>query len=108
MELTGADVRTLLEQQWSGGRHVPLAVSGLRYETGADRRVTLLETEAGEPVEPDRTYSLVANELIAGKGAFSVLRERGQNRQLLGTDLEALVAWVARLPSGFDALSQPR
>jgi 5'-nucleotidase len=109
MELTGAEVRAMLEQQWtSDGRFVPLAVSGLRYETGPGHIVTRLETEAGEPVEPQATYSLVANELIAAKGAFSALYERGRSKQLLGTDLEALVAWVERLPAGFDATSQPR
>jgi 5'-nucleotidase len=108
MELTGADVRALLEQQWSDGRVVPLAVSGLSYDTGPGHEVTRLETETGEPVDPGATYTLVANELIAGKGAFSVLYERGMNRQLLGTDLEALVAFVERLPSGFDASSKPR
>lgn len=108
MELTGADIGALLEQQWSSGATVPLAVSGLRYEVDAGHRVTLLETEAGEAVRPEAIYTLVANEPIAGHGAFSVLFERGRNRQLLGTDLEALTAWVQRLPRGFDARSRPR
>jgi hypothetical protein len=82
-------------------------VSGLRYEVDAGHRVTRLETEAGELLQPDTDYTLVANELIAGHGAFSVLYERGRARELLGTDLEALTAWVQRLPPGFDALSQP-
>ena len=108
MELTGADVRAVLEEQWSGDHTVPLAVSGLEYETDASHRVTRLTTESGEPIDPAATYSLVANELIAAKGAFSTLYERGRNRQVLGTDLEALTAYVERLPAGFDATSTPR
>jgi 5'-nucleotidase len=108
MELTGADIRAVLEQQWSKGKTVPLAVSGLRYSTGPGRTVTQVETEAGAPIDPAATYTVVANELIAAKGAFRVLYERGRNRQLLGTDLEALTAYVERLPSGFDATSRPR
>ena len=108
MELTGAEVKTLLEQQWSSGQTVPLALSGLRYEVDAAHLVTQLETDAGVPLEPDATYTLAANELIAGHGAFSVLYEGGRSRELLGTDLEALTAWVERLPRGFDARSEPR
>ena len=107
MQLTGADVRTLLEQQWSSGHTVRLAVSGLRYEVDGEHRVTLLETEAGQPLQPEATYTFVANELIAAKGAFSVLYERAVAHEVLGTDLDALTAWVQRLPRGFDALSRP-
>jgi hypothetical protein len=48
------------------------------------------------PLDPDRTYTVVANELIADSNGFGVLR-RGRARRVLGTDLEALVAEVKRL-----------
>jgi hypothetical protein len=68
MELRGTELDGLPQQ---------LYVSGLRG-----------------PLDPDRTYTVVANELIAD--SVAVLR-RGRGRRMLGTDLDALVAEVKRL-----------
>jgi 5'-nucleotidase len=70
MKMRGAELDGLPEQRY---------VSGVR-----------------SPLDPGRTYTVVANELIADSDGFGVLR-RGRARRVLGTDLEALVAEVKRL-----------
>jgi 5'-nucleotidase len=104
MELTGADLKAVLERQWSDGATTMLHVSGFRFDYDSSRplgeRVTRIERAGGRPVRPDRSYTLVANELIAKGEAFSALRDGGRRKRLLDTDLEALVAHVRRLGTG--------
>jgi 5'-nucleotidase len=98
MELSGADVRDLLAQQWARGHIAALYTSGFRCECGllqSSPRVGRVLLSNGRQLDPDRTYTVVANELIANSNGYSVLR-RGRARKLLGTDLDALVAEVRR------------
>jgi 5'-nucleotidase len=107
MRLTGADLAAVLEQQWEDGRTTPLQVSGLRYRYDPSRpagdRVTRLVRSNGVRIRPRRSYTVVANELIATGEPFSVLRERGRGVRRVGTDLEALSAHVEELGRGFEA-----
>jgi hypothetical protein len=48
-------------------------------------------------IDPDRRYSVVANELLVEGERFSVLRDRSRGRRVVGTDLQALAAWVRRV-----------
>ena len=43
-------------------------------------------------LQPDRVYTVVANGVVAEREPFA----RGADRELVGTDLEALVAWLQR------------
>jgi 5'-nucleotidase len=92
MTMSGADIAELLQQQWQGGRRVPLTLSGLT---------------AGQ-LEPDADYTVVANELLVDSLGFGPFFDRGRDQRRLGTDLEALTAWVERLPQGFNATSRPK
>jgi 2',3'-cyclic-nucleotide 2'-phosphodiesterase (5'-nucleotidase family) len=64
---------------------------------GAD----LIKVEAEQPgllvsvatdLRPDAVYTVAANGIVAGRAPF----DRGTDREQVGTDLEALVAWLER------------
>ncbi len=74
---------------------------------GAELRA-LLGTEAGEglftagvsreAVDPAATYSVVANVLLTGAGPFPALRDAAERGRELGSQVEALAAYVEKLP----------
>jgi len=77
MELTGRELRALQAQQTALEPDVMLHWSGLPLV-----------------LDPRRTYTVAANELLVeGSDDFSVLR-RGRRVRRMGTDLEALVRYV--------------
>ncbi len=80
MRLRGRYVEALLRQQWQG-RATRL------YTSGLPRRV-----------DPDRLYTVAANELIATGGRFSVLRDHGLGKRPVGTDVQALVSYLESHP----------
>ena len=101
LELTGAQLRAALEEQWKGGHRTMLQVSGLRYRYDASRRagrrIVGLARSNGRPVRARARYSVVANELIATGRAFAVLRRHGRRARVIGSDLDALAAHVELL-----------
>ena len=84
LKLKGSDLPALLEEQWRD-EEVPtmLYLSGLRYERDGDRATDLTD-DAGNPIDPGRTYTVAANELIATGDRFAVLRDRGRDRMRWG------------------------
>jgi 5'-nucleotidase len=74
MRMRGNDVLRVLEQQ--GGVH--LFTSGL-----------------GD-VDPGAVYTVAANEIIARGERFTAMRDHAWDRRVVGTDLDALVAWFER------------
>jgi 5'-nucleotidase len=108
LELTGAQVLRLLEQQWEGpGYPRILQVSGLRY-VWSDRRakghrVVQAFDGQGRPLQPDRTYTVAVNSFLAAGGdRFSVFTE-GTQRGVAGSDLDAFVTYLHGLPQPFHA-----
>jgi 5'-nucleotidase len=75
MRMRGSDVLSVLQQQGSVG----LFTSGL-----------------GE-IDPGAVYTVAANGIIAGGERFTAMRDRAWDKRVVGTDLEALVAWFERL-----------
>jgi 5'-nucleotidase len=74
MRMRGEDVLRVMDQR----RGVPLYASGL------------------DDVEPSGTYTVAANGVLAASERFGAF-DRGWDRDVAGTDLEALVAWLGRL-----------
>jgi PAS domain-containing protein len=68
LRMSGADLLAVLEQQ------PRLLVAGSR------------------DIRPELTYTVAANGIVAARAPF----DRGSDRQLVGSDLEALVAWLER------------
>ena len=111
MDLTGAQIYTLLEQQFPPNQAPNtvriLQVSGLKYTYNASlpegQRITSLITTGGAAIDRAATYKVAVNSFIAtGGDRFTVLKE-GRNVQTLGSDLDALEAYIDGLPTPFSA-----
>ncbi len=107
VQLTGDQIRRLLEQQWVGQTYPKLLkTSGLEYTWDAAQPVGrrgVAISRGGVPLDPAATYSVTVNSFLrTGGDAFTVLAE-GTGAVVGPVDLEALVAWVAKLPQPFDA-----
>ncbi len=110
MDLTGAEIKAVLEQQWNGGNEGTnrkiLQVSGLSYTWDASD-AALASTNAlvgdvmvdddGDPGTPmvvlqdGDTYRVAMNNFIADGGDnFTVLRDQGENRLTGGLDIDSL------------------
>jgi len=100
MELTGDQIYRLLEQQFPPNQASKriLQVSGLKYTYDESlpqgQRITSLTQSDGTPIERDTIYKVAVNSFIASGGdGFTVLKE-GQNVQTIGSDLDALEAYI--------------
>lgn len=109
MELTGAQIIALLNQQWSGGNESSpriLKTSGIEYTWDASLPANERVVNAsigGVAVGMDSVYSVTVNSFIAAGGDnFTVLTE-GTNRVIGQVDLDALVDYIQSLTQPFTA-----
>ena len=113
MDLTGVQIKTLLEQQWIGQSYPRLLKpSGIRYSWSASRpvgnRVVDMRDAAGAPINPAAIYRVTVNSFLAGGGDnFTVLNE-GKNRVVGPVDLDALVDYIEALPQPFSGSIEGR
>jgi 5'-nucleotidase len=96
MELTGDQIYRLLEQQFEVNRM--LQISGFTYTYNASnpagQRITSV-TINGAPLDRNATYIVAANGFIAtGGDGFTVFEEASATQQTLGSDLDALEAYI--------------
>lgn len=115
MRLTGAQIERLLEQQWEGQPEARiLQISGLRYRWSPDSpvgdRVRPGDIEvAGAPLDLNASYTVTVNNFIAtGGDSFTVLLEGAGRAVVGGTDDDAFVEYVERLPRPFAATTDGR
>ncbi|MGI8911722.1 MAG: bifunctional metallophosphatase/5'-nucleotidase [Rubrobacteraceae bacterium] len=106
MELTGAEVHRVLEQQFDGEPRI-LQVSGLRiaYDPSRPegRRMTSLTLPGGASLDRKAIYTAaIAGPLAEGGSGFTGFRE-GQNVRPAGKDLDALVKHIKSMPQPFEA-----
>lgn len=103
LELTGEQVRTMLEQQWKPGGDRPILRLGLSenvtytYDPAADYGSHIGEVYIdGEAVDPAKTYVVASNTfLLAGGDTFDVLAQ-GKNLTETGIkDNDAFNAWLS-------------
>jgi 2',3'-cyclic-nucleotide 2'-phosphodiesterase (5'-nucleotidase family)/predicted AlkP superfamily phosphohydrolase/phosphomutase len=118
MDLTGAQVWTLLGQQFQTPSNRILEISGLHYRyhltsptTGVIDAVFVGPPgDDSTPVPNDAsvTYTVTVNSFLAGGGdGFTVLRD-GTNRVVGPVDLDALVEYVEGLPTPFTSQIEGR
>ena len=118
LDLTGAQIWTLLGQQFQTPSNRILEVSGLHYTyssagagSGTIQSVFLgAPGDDSTPIANDAstTYTVALNSFLAGGGdGFTVLTE-GTNRVVGPNDLDALVTYIEGLTSPFDAQIQGR
>ncbi len=108
MDLTGAQIKLLLEQQWQGqGTPRILKTSGLTYTWDASRalgdRVIQILDAHGTPLNPAGTYRVTVNSFLAGGGDNFLVLVNGVNRIVGLVDLDALVTHVKTLAQPFTA-----
>ncbi|MBI4935490.1 MAG: bifunctional metallophosphatase/5'-nucleotidase [Actinobacteria bacterium] len=104
MDLTGAQVKQVLEQQWQpAGASRPILHLGINKELNvtydpngaAGSRVTGI-TLSGVPVDPAATYRVVVNSFLAAGGDNFLELANGTNKTDTGkVDLQSMVDWFA-------------
>ena len=105
LELTGAQVRRLLEQQFPKdsyapgerpGLLVPSANFAFDYDLSKPKGQRILDARLdGKPIDPATRYRVAVNNFIASGGdGYTVLTE-GRLIADAGLDLDALEAWLA-------------
>jgi 2',3'-cyclic-nucleotide 2'-phosphodiesterase / 3'-nucleotidase / 5'-nucleotidase len=102
LTLTGAQLRSLLEQVLAGGAGPVAHVAGLqvRYDPRrpAGRRVQSVTFQGGRKLRPEARYTLATDEATAaGDGGYALLRELPSERDGY-LDVEAVAAFLRRLP----------
>lgn len=116
MDLTGAQILTLLNQQWSGSNAATprvLKTSGLTYRWDVTRpledRVDISSVEVnGNPMSLDEVYSVTVNSFIASGGDNFTVLTQGTHRIIGTVDLDALVTYVENLSQPFSATIEGR
>ncbi len=113
MDLTGAQIRTLLEQQWLFTPGVrSLQVSGLSYTWNAQAppgsRVVAIRDAAGAPLGDSKVYRVTVNSFLASGGDHFPLLELGTARVTGPVDLDATIEHIASLPQPFTAAIEGR
>jgi 5'-nucleotidase len=113
MDLTGAQIKTLLEQQWQGQTFPRiLKPSGLRYTWDNARpvgdRVTQILKADGTPLDPAVIYRVTVNSFMAAGGDGFAVLPQGTNRVVGPVDLDALVEYVESLPQPFSVAIEGR
>jgi 5'-nucleotidase len=105
MDLTGQQVYTLLEQQWTGQPFARLLkTSGLTYTWDAalpagGRVVAVYKN--GALIDKAATYSVTVNSFMADGGDNFTVLPAGTNRVGGPVDLDALIAYIKSIPQPF-------
>ncbi|WP_322402690.1 bifunctional metallophosphatase/5'-nucleotidase [Massilia luteola] len=117
MDLTGAQLRRVLEQQWdrpASSEPSILAVSGsLAYDWDGTqppgRRVAGVKVD-GAPLDDNKTYRVVANNFLAEGGDNIPMFASGTRRVETGLrDLDTLIAYLQKHPElGATSLAAPQ
>jgi 5'-nucleotidase len=118
LDISGAQLRTMLEQQWDrpGKDQYMLQVSrGLSYAWDSSRPLGQrlvpgsLKVD-GKPVEENKTYRIVANNFLADGGDNFPVLAKGVNRADTGMrDLDALIGYLKQNPdTGAASLAAPQ
>ena len=113
MDLTGAQIDLLLEQQWLGqASQRILKTSGLTYVWDAlapiGERVTEIRDASGQLLDPAASYRVTVNSFMASGGDNFVVLVEGTDRVVGPVDLEALVDYVTALPQPFSVSIEDR
>jgi 5'-nucleotidase len=116
ISLTGAQIVTMLQQQFTGPNATAPKVlqvsNGFTYtldntKTGADKIVTDSIMLNGSPLDPTATYRVTVNNFLAGGGDnFTVLRD-GTDPFVGAIDLDAFTAYLTANSSPTTPLAPP-
>jgi len=99
--LTGAEIETVLKQQYQPGGNNILQVSDgfeFTWRQPAGQPIEIIPGSVklnGAPLVPTQTYRVVTNNFLAGGGDSFTAIKSGKDKVTVGSDLEALEAYVA-------------
>ncbi|SEO19248.1 bifunctional UDP-sugar hydrolase/5'-nucleotidase [Paenibacillus sp. OV219] len=102
LTLTGAQIRTLLQQQWGDtpNKIKTLQISGLKYTADFSKpitkRVISLTKEDGITISDSEEYSAVVNNFMASGGDNFTVIMQGANPVAGVTDIDALYNYVLK------------
>ncbi len=110
MELTGAELREVLEQQVPAqGEPKMLQVSGMTVHVDMTKpvgqRIAKVVMADGSELDAGKTYTVAANSFIADGGDGFTALKKGRKRREIGVDLDALVQYLekgGKTPTGFE------
>lgn len=113
MTLSGAQIHTLLEQQWLGqSRPRILKTSGIEYTWDASAadgaKISNITTADGTALDPSASYSVTVNSFIASGGDNFTVLTTGAERLIGPVDLDALIAYIGTLAQPFSASIEGR
>lgn len=96
--ITGDQVRTLLNQQWAGSYPKIMQISGLKY-TWSDslpvgQKVLDIYLPDGSKIDPNAVYSVTVNNFMADGGDGFTILKQGTKRVTWSSDLDALVDYI--------------
>ncbi len=99
MDLTGAQVKSLLNEQWADPTRAKiLQIAGLKFtyddSQPAGDRIVSITLPDGTAVDPAKTYSVTVNNFMAGGGDGYTTLKNGKNPSIDIVDLEALVKYI--------------
>lgn len=111
LDVTGTVLKQVLERGVQGGTP-SIHVSGLTMVYDSTRkagdRVRSVRLADGRKFEPTRRYTLAINDFLAGGGSGYTMLPKVPVLGRFGTDLDAFVAYLSRLPQPVDAPDRPR
>ncbi|WP_308638559.1 bifunctional 2',3'-cyclic-nucleotide 2'-phosphodiesterase/3'-nucleotidase [Paenibacillus silvisoli] len=102
MTLTGAQIRTLLQQQWGDtpDKTKTLQIAGLKYTADFSKqiaeRVVSLTKEDGTPINDTDEYTAVVNNFMAAGGDNYTVLTQGKNPAAGSTDIDAFYNYVLK------------
>ncbi|MEK0313441.1 bifunctional 2',3'-cyclic-nucleotide 2'-phosphodiesterase/3'-nucleotidase [Cohnella sp. 56] len=103
LTLTGAQIRTLLQQQWGvkadgSADTKTLQISGLKYTANmalpVAQRVTSLTKTDGTPIEDNKEYTAVVNNFMAAGGDNYKVLTAAKNAVVGPTDLDVFYQYI--------------
>ncbi|MBF0558872.1 MAG: bifunctional metallophosphatase/5'-nucleotidase [Nitrospirae bacterium] len=113
INMTGRQIYDLLNQQWQANLPHPrmLQISGLTYTwdstlPSGKRIVEVRRNNA--PISPASVYTVVVNSFLAGGGDSFKALTHGTNATGGTSDLDALIAYIRKLPQPFSAKTEGR
>jgi len=98
MNLTGTQIKAVLEQQWTASSTRILQISGLGYTFSASApigsRIVEIHDAAGTPLDPAAVYSITCNNFLATGGDGFTAFVGGTNQTGGPVDLDALIEYT--------------
>ncbi|MDP4084068.1 MAG: bifunctional 2',3'-cyclic-nucleotide 2'-phosphodiesterase/3'-nucleotidase [Bacillota bacterium] len=99
MNITGDQVRTLLNQQWSATSYAKIMqISGLNYtwtnNLPIGQKILDIYLPNGSKIDPNKVYSVTVNNFMADGGDGFTILKQGTNRTTWCSDLDAFVDYV--------------